>query len=125
MPSAHCHIGFTQLPLSHLWAHISEANMHRIPMGWHVRAGCVAAACLVAGALAGSVAASSMSGGSAHHDGACLALRMAAAHGYLDERQQRVVMRTLATALNPEAHLFPGGYDAMRRACEAVATRSS
>jgi hypothetical protein len=55
--------------------------------------------------------------------GACAALHMAATHGYLDERQQRVVMHALATALNPQADLFPGGYRALREACGAAATR--
>jgi hypothetical protein len=50
---------------------------------------------------------------------------MAAAHGYLDDRQQRVVMRALATAMNPEAHLFPGGYAAMRQACGAHSGQGS
>jgi hypothetical protein len=37
---------------------------------------------------------------------ACTALHMAAACGYLDERQQRVVMRTLATTINPNVDFF-------------------
>jgi hypothetical protein len=44
---------------------------------------------------------------------------MAAACGYLDERQQRVVMRTLATAINPDVDFFPDGYRALRDACRA------
>ena len=43
-------------------------------------------------------------------------LHMAAAYGYLDERQQRVVMRTLATAINPDVDFFPGGDRAL---CDA------
>jgi len=73
--------------------------------------------CLALGALAGAIAGMSLSGGVAQHKGACAALHMAAARGYLDERQQRVVMRTLTTAINPDVELFPGGYRAMREAC--------
>ncbi|NJO34828.1 MAG: hypothetical protein HC869_18610 [Rhodospirillales bacterium] len=56
--------------------------------------------------------------------GACAALHMAAAHGYLDERQQRVVMRALVTVINPDVESFPGGYRAMREACTAVGGHS-
>jgi hypothetical protein len=86
---------------------------------------CLALACSGVGALAGSVAASSIAGRSPHQDGACIALRMAATYGYLDERQQRVVMRALATATNPDAHLFPGGYRAMRQACGLASGQGS
>jgi hypothetical protein len=78
----------------------------------------LALVCLAIGALAGTVGASvPMAVRSPHQEGACMALHMAAAHGYLDERQQRVVMRALATATNPNAHLFPGGYSSMQQAC--------
>ena len=96
-----------------------QAGMH------YVRGIVLAVICLAIGALAGTVAAGSMAARSPHQDGACIALRMAAAYGYLDDRQQRVVMRALATATNPEAHLFPGGYPAMRQACGAVAGQGS
>jgi hypothetical protein len=92
---------------------------------WHGRGLGVAAACLVAGAFAGSVTASSVTGRTAHQEGACIALRMAAAYGYLDERQRRVVMRTLTTVANPDAELFPGGYRGMLRTCDAIAGQSN
>lgn len=75
---------------------------------------------VVAGLFTGRMTASA----AAHREGACIALQMAAALGYLDERQQRMVMHNIATALNPDVDLFPGGHRAMRQACDAVAGRS-
>ena len=79
----------------------------------------LAAISFAAGAIAGSRAAQPSSVQPVRQ-GACAALHMAAAHGYLDERQQRVVMHALATALNPQADLFSGGYRALREACSAA-----
>ena len=84
----------------------------------------LAATCLALGALGGSIVGATAANRSAHQTGACTALHMAAAHGYLDERQQRVVMRALATAINPDVDLFPGGYRAMREACSVNGGRS-
>ena len=58
-----------------------------------------------------------------HREGACIALDMAAALGYLDARQQRAVIRMLATAVNPDVDLFPGGQRAIVQACDAMARR--
>ncbi len=103
-------------------AHPSSETQRR---SRYARAICLGLVCLGVGVLAGSVAAGSIAGRSPHQDGACMALRMAAAYGYLDERQQRVVMRALATATNTEAHLFPGGYRGIRQACGLVADQGS
>ena len=64
-----------------------------------------------AGMVAGRVTANA----AGHREGACIALNMAAALGYLDARQQRAVIRMLATAVNPDVDLFPGGQRAIVR----------
>ena len=92
--------------------------------GWRPRGFVLAASCIALGALGGSIVVGSMTSRAAHQKGACAALHMAAAYGYLDERQQRVVMRSVATALNPDVDSFPGGYRAMREACGAIGGRS-
>ena len=92
--------------------------------GWRPRGFVLAASCIALGALGGSIIGGSMTSRAAHQKGACAALHMAAAYGYLDERQQRVVMRSVATALNPDVDSFPGGYRAMREACGAIGGRS-
>jgi hypothetical protein len=69
------------------------------------------------GAFGGTLVGTLIASQSAHRRGACAALHMAAAHGFLDNRQQRVVMRALATAGNPDVEFFPGGFRAMQRAC--------
>ena len=58
---------------------------------------------------------------SAHRTGACIALNMAAALGYLDARQQRQVRHALVTAINPDSDLFTGGRPSLREACNAGA----
>jgi hypothetical protein len=75
------------------------------------------------GGLAGLAAARVTANAPGHPEGACIALNMAATLGYLDDRQRRAVMRTLATAVNPDAALFPGGHRGIVRACDAVAKR--
>ena len=92
--------------------------------GWRPRGFVLAASCIALGALGGLIVGGSMTSRAAHQKGACAALHMAAAYGYLDERQQRVVMRSVATALNPDVDSFPGGYRAMREACDAIGERS-
>ena len=96
----------------------AEAMAHQSRHPWLLAAIVLAAISFGAGAIAGSLAAPSTPVHPAQQ-GACAALQMAAAHGYLDERQQRVVMRALTTALNPHADLFPGGYGALRQTCTA------
>lgn len=53
--------------------------------------------------------------------GACMALDMAEAHGALDERQRRVVMRALATSASTHATHFIGGLRGLQDACSDVA----
>lgn len=112
------------------WAFLSSAK-HRVEAGWskmqgrwRLRAILLVISCVAAGAIGGSIAGASMAGRSAHQKGACAALHMAAAHGYMDERQQRVVMRTLATTINPDVEFFPGGYRALRDICGLNGGRS-
>jgi hypothetical protein len=56
---------------------------------------------------------------SAHRTGACIALNMAGALGYLDADQQRRVRHALATAINPDADLFLGGRPSLREVCDS------
>lgn len=90
---------------------------HRLP-----RALLLAVACLAVGAAGGLLIGASAANHSAHDKGACAALNMAAAYGYLDARQQRVVMRSLTTAVNPDVDSF-SGYRAVREACSATGVR--
>ena len=112
------------------WSHLTPAK-HRLAAGPHaleghawLRALLLMVPCLAAGAIGGLIVGASMADRTAHRKGACMALHMAAAHGYLDERQQRVVMRALVTAINPDVESFSGGYRAMRDACAAAGGRS-
>ena len=100
--------------------HRAEAGSLLTRGGWRPRGSVLAASCIALGALGGSIVGGSM----AHQKGACADLHMASAYRYLDERQQRVVMRSLATAINPHVDFFPGGYRAMREACSANGRRS-
>lgn len=99
--------------------HRVEAGLLPARGGRHLRGFALAASCIAVGALGGWIVGGSMTSRAAHQKGACAALHMAAAYGYLDERQQRVVMRTLATAINPDVDFFPGGYRVLRDACRA------
>jgi hypothetical protein len=76
-----------------------------------------AVALLLLGALAGLAAGQAMAQRSAHRAGACSALNMAAALGYLDTEQQRRVRHALATAVNPDADLFGGGRPTLQDPC--------
>jgi hypothetical protein len=69
----------------------------------------IGAALVLLGAVAGLAAGQSMARRTAHQTGACIALNMAAALGYLDAEQQRQVRHALATAINPS----------LRQACNA------
>jgi len=101
-----------------------DTRFHGLRGRWRAHGLLLATAFLALGVLAGLAAGRLTANAAAHRDGACNALQMAAALGYLDDRQQRVVMRTLATAVNPDVDLFPGGHRATRQACDAVAGRS-
>jgi hypothetical protein len=81
----------------------------------------IGAALLLAGAVAGLAAGQVMAQRAAHRAGACNALNMAAALGYLDAEQQRQVRHALATALNPDVDHFLGGRPRLREACAAGA----
>jgi hypothetical protein len=78
---------------------------------------------LALGAFAGLAAGRVTANVAGHPEGACIALNMAATLGYLDDRQRRAVMRTLATAVNPDAELFHGGHRGIAQACDAVTRR--
>ena len=75
---------------------------------------------VLAGAVAGLAAGQTMATRSAHQTGACAALNMAAALGYLDAEQQRRVRHALATAINPDVDLFLGNRASLRETCNAA-----
>ena len=81
----------------------------------------IGVALVLAGGVAGLAAGQSMAGRAAHRTGACIALNMAAALGYLDAEQQRRVRHALSTALNPEVDLFTGGRPSLKEGCGAAA----
>jgi hypothetical protein len=58
----------------------------------------------------------------AHRDGACIAMDMAMAHGYLDVTTRKIVTRALTQDINPYAGRFPGGYRLLTAACAGIAT---
>src|SRR5262245_2838771 len=78
-------------------------------------------ALVLLGAVAGLAAGQALAQRSAHRTGACNALNMAAALGYLDTEQQRRVQHALATAANPEADLFSGGRHSLPEPCSTGA----
>jgi 2-methylcitrate dehydratase PrpD len=80
-------------------------------------------ALVLLGAVAGLAAGQALAQRSAHRTGACSALNMAAALGYLDAEQQRRVRHALATAVNPDADLFSGGPPSLQEACGAGVDR--
>src|SRR5262245_61710466 len=69
----------------------------------------IGVALLLAGGVAGMAAGRNLANRAAHRAGACNALNMAAALGYLDADQQRRVRHALSTALNTDADLFSAG----------------
>jgi hypothetical protein len=77
----------------------------------------VGAALLLAGGVAGLAAGQSMANRAAHRAGACSALNMAAALGYLDADQQRRLRHALSTALNPDVGLFSAGRSSLPEKC--------
>jgi hypothetical protein len=81
----------------------------------------IGAALVLAGGVAGLAAGQSMASRAAHRTGACIALNMAAALGYLDAEQRRRVRYALSTALNPDVDLFIGGRPSLKEACGAAA----
>jgi hypothetical protein len=56
-----------------------------------------------------------------HSHGACVAMDMAAAYGFLDDVKRKIVTRALAHGNNPYAAHFPGGYRALTKTCATVA----
>jgi hypothetical protein len=81
------------------------------------------AALALAGVVAGLAIGQAMATRSAHQAGACIAINMAAALGYLDAEQQRQVRYALVTAINPDVDLFSGGRPRLQEACNGVRGR--
>jgi hypothetical protein len=69
--------------------------------------------------VAGLALGQTMATRSAHQAGACIALNMAAALGYLDAEQQRQVLHALVTAINPDVDLFSGSRPRLQETCKA------
>jgi hypothetical protein len=57
------------------------------------------------------------------HAGACVALELAMAHGFLDETKKRIVMRTLVDPRNPYADRFGTSHAGLSRTCALVIER--
>lgn len=100
-------------------------RLGRLVARWRPRGVFLAMTFLALGAFGGVVAGRVTANAAGHREGACIALNMAAALGYLDDRQRHAVMRILATAVNPDVDLFPGGRRAIAQACDAVARRGA
>lgn len=86
-------------------------------LGQPLTARLVAAVALL---LVGAAAGQRMATRAAHQTGACIALQMAGALGYLDAEQRRRVRNALVTAINPDADLFAGLRPSAPEACSAV-----
>lgn len=53
--------------------------------------------------------------------GACITLDMAEAHGILDDRQRRMILRALASAGTSHAQHFTGGLRGLQDTCSEIA----
>src|SRR5262245_29396557 len=84
---------------------LSLMGFARLVARWPARKILLAMTFLALGGLAGLAAGRATASAAGHREGACVAVRMAGALGYLDDKQQRLVMHTLATALNPHVDL--------------------
>jgi hypothetical protein len=86
-----------------------------------IRWGVVVVGLMAVSAAAGAVMATSTSSPRLYRDGACIAMDIATAYGFLDEPKRKIVTRAIADAANPYAGRFAGGYRALTEACESVA----
>jgi hypothetical protein len=73
--------------------------------------------------LAGGVVLRPAPAVSAHAHGACVAMDMASAYGFLDETKRKIVTRALTQQHNSYAPHFSGGYHALTTACADVAKK--
>jgi hypothetical protein len=83
----------------------------------------IASTAALAGLLAGTLLARPIIGRTAHAEGACIAMDMATAYGFLDETKRKIVTRALTQANNPYAGSFPGGYRALTSTCSDLAQK--
>jgi hypothetical protein len=81
----------------------------------------IATMAALAGLLAGIVLVRPASGTATHAEGACIAMDLAMAYGFLDETKRKIVTRGLTLENNPYAGRFPGGYRALTATCVDVA----
>ena len=72
------------------------------------------------GLVAGITLARPVGGHTSHAEGACIAMDLATAYGFLDETKRKVVTRALSQANNPYAGNFPAGYRALTATCARV-----
>jgi hypothetical protein len=91
------------------------------PLSAELRGGLLVALVFFAGFFVASLTIGRQLQDAGHRRGACIALHMAAAHGYLDGHQQRVVTHALASAINPHLDRFSGGHARLRQTCEEIA----
>jgi hypothetical protein len=59
---------------------------------------------------------------SAYARGACTAMDMASAYGFLDDAKRKIVTRALTLQNNPYTVQMPGGYRALTTACTEIAS---
>jgi hypothetical protein len=98
----------TRASAHHLWQRRTLVLGPRLLIG---------VALVLVGGVAGLAAGQSMARRAAHQTGACIALNMAAALGYLDPEQQRQVRHALVTAINPDVDLFSGSRPRLQETC--------
>jgi hypothetical protein len=83
----------------------------------------ITSAAALAGLLAGIILARPTSGTASHAEGACIAMDMATAYGFLDETKRKIVTRALTQANNPYAGRFPDGYRELNATCSDLAQK--
>jgi hypothetical protein len=72
------------------------------------------------GLVAGLLLARPGGGIATHSQGACIAMDVATAYGFLDETKRRIVTRALTQANNPYAARFPRRYRSLADICAEI-----
>ena len=72
-------------------------------------------------AVLASVATSIAVAPKLHREGACIAMDIAMAFGFVDEHKRKVVTRAITDGGNPYAGRFTGGYRKLNEACADIA----
>ena len=86
-----------------------------------IRNSVAVASLMVLSALLGSLVTSSAMAPKLNREGACIAMDVAMAYGFVDEHKRKVVTRAITDTSNPYASRFTGGYRKLNEACSDIA----